>query len=159
MAISERGSATNLEAVMCFPRRRSRLAISGAVLGASLELGLFPALVGFGGVDFGSAAAFTALLLAATLGHAWFVLGARYELTRSSLRLVHGPWRRSVAIPDVLGALPLRTLDRGPIVRVELTYGRQLVLTPVDREEFLDALERVQPNLRVHAIERATRPR
>ena len=93
----------------------------------------------------------------ASLLHSWFVFGSRYELNSSTLRIVHGPWRRAVPLADMLGARPLRTLDRGAIVQLRLAYGRELRLTPRDRVAFLDALEARAPYLAVHAIESATR--
>jgi hypothetical protein len=70
---------------------------------------------------------------------------------------VHGPWRRTIALGDIIAARPVRTLDRGPVVHMHLTYGRRLVLSPADRTGFLDALEAQIPHLQVHAIEAATR--
>lgn len=140
-----------------FELRHSRLSRVAAIAGPSAEFLLFGALISYGETPPESAAALAALLMAASMLQAWFVLGARYEITNTALHIVHGPWRRTIGLGDVLGARPLRTLDRGAVVQLHLAYGRQLRLTPLDRAAFLDALEARTPHLEVHAIEAATR--
>lgn len=140
-----------------FELRHSRLTRIAAVAAPTVEFMLFGALISYGNTPTESAAALAAVLMAASMLHAWFVLGARYEVTKSALHIVHGPWHRRIELSDVLAALPLRTLDRGPVVQLRLAYGRQLLLTPIDRAAFLDALEARSPHLEVRAIEAATR--
>ena len=140
-----------------FELRHARATRVAAVVAPMTEFLLFGVLIAYGDTAPESAAAFAALLMVASMLHAWFVLGARYEVTSTALRIVHGPWRREIALGDVLGACPLRTLDRGPVVQLRLSYGRQLLLTPRDRTTFLDALEAQVPYLEVHAVEAATR--
>jgi len=140
-----------------FELRHSPLGRIAAIAGPTLVFLLFAGLTSHGTTPPESAAAVMAVLLAGSMLHAWFVLGGHYEVTMSDLHIVHGPWHRRIPLGDVLAALPLRTLDRGPVVQLRLAYGRQLLLTPLDRTAFLDALEAHTPHLEVHAVEAATR--
>ncbi len=140
-----------------FELRHSRITRVFAVAAPTLEFLLFGSLIAYGHMPPESAAAIAAVLMAASMVHAWFVLGSRYEVSDTALSVVHGPWHRRIPLGDVLAARPLRTLDRGPVVQLRLAYGRRLLLTPLDRSSFLDSLEAHAPHLEVHAIEAATR--
>jgi hypothetical protein len=120
------------------------------------ELGLFGMLVSAGGIAPESALLLLGPLWAMSLGHSWFVFGSHYEVSSTALRLVNGPWRREVALTDVLRARAIRTLDRGPVVQLDIAYGRKLLLTPVAREALLDALETHPPNPRSFSIDDRT---
>ena len=143
--------------VRYFERRHSPATRIAALAAPAIEFLLFVVLVASGNMSLESAVTLIAPLATASLLHAWFVLGTHYELTTSTLRVVHGPGRRNIALADVLSALPLRTLDRGPVVQLKLAYRRELRVMPADRRAFLDALEGATPHLEVHAIEAATR--
>ena len=140
-----------------FELRHSSLARAATVAAPTIEFALFGLLVSYGHIAPESAAAFAAILMFASLVHSWFVLGSRYEVSPSALRIVHGPWRRNIPMTDVLAARPIRTLDRGPVIQLRLAYGRRLLLSPTDRTAFLDALQAHAPHLEVHAVELATR--
>lgn len=140
-----------------FELRHSRITRVIAVGAPALEFVLFGALISYGRTPPESAAGLSAVLMGASMLYAWFVLGSRYELSDAALHIVHGPWHRRIPLTDVLTALPLRTLGRGPVIRLSLAYERQLLLTPVDRMSFLNVLEAQAPHLEIHAIEAATR--
>lgn len=140
-----------------FELRHSPLVRAAAIAAPVIEFLLFSALIAYGGTPPESAAAFAAVLMGASLLHSWFVFSSRYELDETDLRIVHGPWRRRIALENVLGARPIRTLDRGPVIQVDLVYGKHLLLSPRERTTFLDALEAHVPHLTVHAVEAATR--
>jgi hypothetical protein len=142
-----------------FELRHSPLTRVVAIAAPTIEFMLFGSLIAYGHTPPETAAALAALLMLCSFLHSWFVLGSRYEVDASVLRIVHGPWRRTVPLTDLLAALPLRTLDRGPVVQVRMAYGRLLVLTPLDRTAFLDALEAHAPHIELHAVEVATRTR
>ena len=125
-----------------FALRHSNLGRVAAVAAPVAELGLFGVLVVAGGIEPESVAALLGLLWLLSLGHSWFVFGGYYQVGGGTLRIVHGPWRREFALTDVLRTRPLRTLDRGPVIQLDLAYGRKLVLSPVEREAFLAALDR-----------------
>lgn len=129
-----------------FELRHSNLGRVAAVAAPVAELGLFGVLVVVGGIETESVAALLGLLWLLSLGHSWFVFGGYYQVGNGTLRIVHGPWRREFALTDVLRARPLRTLDRGPVIQLDLAYGRKLVLSPVEREAFLAALDRHPAN-------------
>lgn len=130
-----------------FELRHSDIGRAGAVAAPAVELGLFGLLVSAGGIEPESASLLLGILLLMSLGHSWFVFGSYYEVTEAALRIVHGPWRREIALTDVLGARAVRTLDRGPVVHVDLAYGRRLLLSPVEREAFLEALKGSQSSI------------
>lgn len=98
-----------------FELRHAPLTRVTAFAAPTIEFLLFGIIVAYGDTSPESAAAFASLLMIASLLHSWFVFGSRYELNSSTLRIVHGPWRRAVPLADMLGARPLRTLDRGAI--------------------------------------------
>lgn len=139
-----------------FELRHSHLSRVGAIAAPIAELGLFGVLVSYGGIEPEGAALLLGLLWGISLGHTWFVFAAWYEVSDTTLRMVHGPWRREIALTDLLRVRLVRTLDRGPVVDVDVVYGRKLLLSPVEREELIGSLEARQPNLQALA---AARPR
>lgn len=115
-----------------------RIAVAAAPIA---ELAIFGILVTVGGISPESAVVLLAVLWSLSLGHAWLLLGSRYELTSTTLRIVHGPLRQEVALTDILRARAIRTLDRGPVVEANIAYGKRLVLSPVEREALVQALQ------------------
>jgi len=145
------GSTRATAPTIRFEIRHSNLGRLGAVAAPFLELGLFGILVSVGGIAPDAALVLAGPLLLVSLGHAWFLFAARYEVGDGVLRIVHGPWRRETPLTDILEARPLHALDRGPVIELKLAYGRRLVLSPVERGRFLACVEAGQPLLRSQA--------
>jgi membrane protein YdbS with pleckstrin-like domain len=76
----------------------------------------------------------------------WLIRSTRYELSETTLRVRSGPWRWDIPITDIRAIVPTRSPLSSPALslerlRIEYGTGRSLMISPVDPERFLRALE------------------
>jgi hypothetical protein len=140
-----------------FELRHGSLLRALTLAAPAFEFVLFGVLISYGDVAPEGAAPLVALLILGSIAQSWLLYSAHYRITEHAIEIVHGPLRRRIALVDVLGAVPLRTLDRGAVVQLRLAYGRTAVLTPHDRTAFLGTLEARAPHLASDGAEAATR--
>jgi hypothetical protein len=85
-----------------------------------------------------------AILLAMVAPLLWVLCGTRYTFTETSLELRCGPYRSRVPLEEIVSAEPSRNAMWTPARwrdRLLVRYGdEQLLVSPVDRAEFLEAL-------------------
>ena len=98
-------------------------------------------------------ASFVSMSVFGVLG-SWVHLSTRYEITQRDLIARSGPWRWRVPLAAIESVTPTRelrsapalSLDRLQVLHRESAYG--LLVSPKDREGFLQALLHACPHLR-----------
>lgn len=74
-----------------------------------------------------------------------------YTVTDKELRVVSGPFRRSISLSDITSIEPSRNPLSSPALsldRLKVTYGKRkfVLISPADKAGFLDAVRRATPS-------------
>lgn len=73
-----------------------------------------------------------------------------YTVTDKELRVVSGPFRRSISLSDITSIEPSRNPLSSPALsldRLKVSYGKRkfVLISPADKAGFLDAVRRATP--------------
>lgn len=102
-------------------------------------------------IDYLDPATETNILLYVVLGFIaillfWIFFSTYYQLTKDGLRVVSGPYRKTVSYKDITGVKETRTLLSSPALsfdRLEVMTKAMvpLVISPLEKEKFIKKLE------------------
>ncbi len=125
--------------------------LAGLVATACVATAVVPLVLNSGAMPDKTTLALLAMVVALTLAlPLWLLLDTNYTVTADTLQIRSGPFRWRIALSDVREVSPSRSWVSSPALsldRVRIRYGagRSILVSPREKQRFIDSLRQHCP--------------